>query len=407
MKSALMRVETALELILARTRPLVSSESRPLLQSLGYILAEDQYSAIDVPPCDNSAMDGYALRYSDLVTARAGDGVLPVGQRIAAGSMGEPLRAGTAARIFTGAAIPPMADTVVMQENTELCGDTVRILGDVKAGQNIRPQGQDIASGSMVLSRGRCLQPQDIGLLASIGLTHVEVFRPLKVAVMSTGDELVEPGQPLAAGQIYNSNRYTLSALLMALGCEVIDGGIVVDDFSATCQQLETLAGQADVIVSSGGVSVGEEDYVKAAVEALGELALWKLNIKPGKPLAFGHVKETPFFGLPGNPASVFVTFCLLARPYILASMGRASVLPLAITAVSSFSSQRAGTRQEYLRAKVTHRQGQPIVERYANQSSGVLLSTSWANALAIIPPGKIIAEGDLVEVLLMSELLH
>ena len=404
MKPGLMSVDEALMAILARARPLPSLKKQPLLQALGCVLGEDQYSTVDVPPCDNSAMDGYALRFSDL--AESGN-KLPISQRIAAGAPASVLQAGTAARIFTGASMPALADTVVMQEDTELDGEAVAIVEDIKLGQHIRPRGQDIAAGSVVLTKGRSLQPQDIGLLASIGVTEVEVYNPLRVAIMSTGDELLEPGQPLGEGKIYNSNRYTLSALLMALGCEVIDGGIVSDDFSATCKQLESLAGQADLIVSSGGVSVGEEDHVKAAVETLGGLALWKLNIKPGKPLAFGEVKGTPFFGLPGNPTSVFVTFCLLARPFILASMGRKSVQPLTMVAASGFSTRRVGTRQEYLRVKVSHRRGQPVAERYANQSSGVLLSTSWANALAIIPPGKVIAEGDLIEVILMSELLH
>ncbi|WP_235015546.1 gephyrin-like molybdotransferase Glp [Oceanicoccus sp. KOV_DT_Chl] len=327
--SPLMPVEEALTKIIASAQPLAEFESVSLLLALGRVLAEDQRSTIDVPPCDNSAMDGYAFCFKDIAasgTARNSSNEsreLVVSQRIAAGAIGKPLKAGTAARIFTGAAIPEGADTVVMQEDTNAFGEAIRIIDTVKFGQHVRPKGQDIRAGGLVMAKGRRLQPQDIGLLASIGMTSVKVYRQLKVAVLSTGDELVEPGQTLAEGQIYNSNRYTLTALLTAMGCEVLDGGIVADDFERTCQQLKQLSSQADVIISSGGVSVGEEDHVKAAVESLGELALWKLNIKPGKPLAFGTVNGTPFFGLPGNPSSVFVTFCLLAKPYLLAAMGR------------------------------------------------------------------------------------
>ena len=417
MRAPLMPVEEAQAAILAAAAALVSVERLPLLQTLGRVLAVDQFSTVNVPPCDNSAMDGYALRFSDL---RADDAAidsgmasmpLPVSQRIPAGHMGQALAAGTVARIFTGAAIPAMADTVVMQEDTEQVGEGIRITDKVTLGQHVRPKGQDIAAGSLVLARGRRLQAQDVGLLASIGVTEVEVFTRLKVAVISTGDELVEPGQPLAEGQIYNSNRYTLAALLLALGCEVIDGGIVADDFASTCQQLQSMAQQADLIISSGGVSVGEEDHVKAAVESLGELALWKLNIKPGKPLAFGNVMGIPFFGLPGNPSSVFVTFALLARPFLLRCQGQQEVAPLITTAVADFDWTRRGSRQEYLRARVVNRQPQAgeervLVELFANQSSGVLASTSWANALLILPPETTVARGDQVQVILLSELV-
>ena len=399
----LMPVDDALAAILANVQPVVEVEVVPVLQALGRVLAADQRSTINVPPCDNSAMDGYALCYADLELASAKE--LLVAQRIPAGHMGVALKSGTAARIFTGAAIPPNADTVVMQEDTERQGEVVRIVADLKCGQHIRPKGQDIAAGSVVVAKGKRLQPQDIGLLASIGATEVAVFKRLKVAVLSTGDELVEPGETLAEGQIYNSNRYTLSALLLALGCEVVDGGIVADDFDHTCTQLRAAASDADLIISSGGVSVGEEDHVKAAVESLGELALWKLNIKPGKPLAFGTVSATPFFGLPGNPSSVFVTFCLLARPYLLACQGQSEVAPIITNATASFDWLRAGSRQEYLRGKL-HFDGQAVVDLYPNQSSGVLASASWANALVVLPPNTTVAKGDVVQVILLSELV-
>ena len=284
-------VDEAIAEILSHAKSVVETERVSLIDALGRVLAVDQIATVSVPPLDNSAMDGYAFSYRDVPL----DKKLVVSQRIVAGQVGTPLKPGTAARIFTGAPIPVGADSIVMQENVEVIGDTILIKSEIKQGRHVRPQGQDIELGSCVLAKGKRLKPQEIGLLASIGVQQVEVFRTLKVAVMSTGDELVEPGQPLAEGQIYNSNRYTLSALLQGLGCEVIDGGIVADSFDATCQQLMMLAEKADVIISSGGVSVGEEDHVKAAVESLGSLFLWKLSIKPGKPLAFGAVKGTPF----------------------------------------------------------------------------------------------------------------
>ncbi len=396
MTKSLMPVDQAIEIILAKVKSVTDIQSVSLLNALGRVLAEDQVSTIDVPPLDNSAMDGYALRFDDIAEQR-----LTVSQRIAAGEVAQPLVAGTAARIFTGASIPVGADTVVMQENVAVHDDGIEILHSVKRGQNIRPRGQDIRRASCVLSRGEQLRPQEIGLLASIGVEQVNVFRRLKVAVMSTGDELVEPGLPLTEGQIYNSNRYTLSALLMALGCEVIDGGIVKDDFSSTCDQLKTLASSADVIISSGGVSVGEEDHVKAAVESMGDLSLWKLAIKPGKPLAFGDVAGTPFFGLPGNPSSVFVTFCLCARPYLRAMQGVENFEPIFTRATAAFDWLRAGSRQEYLRAQVVDGK----VTLFNNQSSGVLASASWANALVVVPIGGTVTAGDDVGVVMMSEL--
>jgi molybdopterin molybdotransferase len=399
-RSPLTPVDEALSAILSGVQSVQSVETIPLMQALGRVLAEDQRSEVDVPPCDNSAMDGYAVRAVDVVGDEV---VLPISQRIPAGKMGGALAKGSAARIFTGAAIPLGADSVVMQEYTELLGDdSVRVVCDVKLGQHIRPQGQDIAVGSVVVNRGKRLRPQEIGLLASIGLTVVPVFKRISVAVLSTGDELVEPGQPLPAGQIYNSNRYTLSALLTALGCNVIDGGIVTDDLDTTIQQLQKVSEQADLIISTGGVSVGEEDYVKTAVESLGELKLWKLNIKPGKPLAFGSVAGKPFFGLPGNPSSVFVTFSIVARPFLLKLQGQLDVNPVISCVTAGFEWKRAGSRQEYLRCRVES----GVVSLYENQSSGVLASASWANALVILPPETTVDRGDDVEVILLSELI-
>lgn len=395
----LIPIDEALSLIMAAAHATDEIETLPLLDSLYRISANDLQATIDVPPYDNSAMDGYAVRHSDLAVSK---GVLAVSQCIAAGHIGASLQAGTAARIFTGAPIPPSADAVVMQEDTELLGESLRIIAEVSQGQHIRPRGQDIMSGSIVVPKGKRLLPQDIGLLASVGVAEVDVYKSLRVAVISTGDELVEPGQGLAAGQIYNSNRYTVSALLKALGFEVVDGGIVKDDLAATCQQIAALSSSVDVIVSTGGVSVGDEDHVKSAVESLGELALWKLNIKPGKPVAFGTVNRTPFFGLPGNPASAFVTFCLLARPFLLRCQGQLDCEPTVMTVKAGFEMAKPAHRQQYLRARVI----EDKVTLFSNQSSGVLMSTSWANALVIIPPLTSVHCGDRLEVLMFSELL-
>lgn len=409
MAPALTPLAEALGAILEQVGPPPGVIRSPLLEALGKVLAEDIVSTLNVPPCDNSAMDGYALRAADLDPTVNPSQSLEISQRIAAGDPVGVLAPGTAARIFTGAPVPAGADTVVMQENTRTEEATVIFTQSVELGRHIRPAGQDIAVGDRVLQRGRRLQPQDIGILASIGRVQVPVYRPLKVALMSTGDELVEPGSPLGSGQIYNSNRYTLSSLLLAMGCELVDGGIVADDAAGTAEQLRRLGSAADLVLSTGGVSVGEEDHVKSALQSRGELSLWKLNIKPGKPLAFGHIhineRRVPFIGLPGNPSSVYVTFALIARPFIVLSQGQSDATALQLEVAADFEWPRAGSRQEYLRARVEIEAGKRVVRLYPNQSSGVLLSTSWANALAIIPPGKTIARGEPVEVLLLSEL--
>lgn len=401
----LLPVDDALARVLASLegyrRPVVSLG---LLPALGHVLAEDVISPIAVPGEDNSAMDGYALRAADAA------GALRVSQRIPAGTIGSELAPGTAARIFTGAAIPPGADAVVMQENCEASGGVVTISGSVRAGQNIRPRGQDIAVADVVLQAGRVLRPQDLGLLASVGASHVRVFKPLKVAILSTGDELLDPADVAAdnvlrAGQLYNSNRYTLAGLLASLNMEVVDGGIIPDDPEATAQALLGAARRADCVISSGGVSVGEEDHVKNQVEKLGRLDLWKLAIKPGKPLAFGSIGNTPFFGLPGNPTSVFVTFCLVARPYLLKMQGINEPASPKIKAVAGFSTGKPGGRQEYRRVTLRNTGRGLEATDFGNQSSGVLSSVSHSNALAVIPPGEVIAEGDTVEVILLDQL--
>jgi molybdopterin molybdotransferase len=395
----LLPVAEALSQILAGVQSPADVEEVSLIDSLGRVLASDQVSPLAVPGEDNSAMDGYAVRLADM-----GAGPLPVAQRIPAGVMGEPLLPGTVARIFTGAPVPAGADAVVMQEDCTVSPAGVVIDTQVRAGQHIRPAGQDIERGSTVLVAGRRLRPQDLGLLASIGCATVPVFRLLRVAILSTGDELVEPGAgPLAPGQLYNSNRYTLAGLLRSLNITVIDGGIVPDDPDATRDALRQAADKADCVITSGGVSVGEEDHVKQQVDNLGHLDLWKLAMKPGKPLAFGRIGTTPFIGLPGNPSSVFVTFCLIARPYLMRLQGVTDSATPSLQVRAGFTVERPGSRQEYLRVTVEDSPEGLVACCYANQSSGVLSSVSHSNALAVIPPGTAVAQGDAVEVLLLD----
>lgn len=397
-------VEQALAQLLANAPRLTETEELPLSQVLGRVLAQDQVSNLEVPPADNSAMDGYALNTADL---KASQGSLPLSQRIPAGVVPEPLQAGTAARIFTGASVPAGADAVVMQEQCSEAEGRVSIQAEVKPGQNIRPRGQDITAGAVVLSRGHCLRPQDLGLLASIGVAQVRVYRRLKVAIFSTGDELTEPGQPLDEGQIYNSNRYTLIGLLNALGFEYVDLGPVKDTPEATETALKEAAGLADVILSTGGVSVGEEDHVKAAVEKLGELTLWRLAIKPGKPLAYGRVGSTPFIGLPGNPAAVFITFCVIARPWLLRMQGASEVEVKPVQVAAGFATRRVAKRKEFYRCRLElDERGISRAVPYSNQSSGVLTSTSWADGLAVVPVGQPIVEDDPIDFLPLSALL-
>ncbi|PYC31600.1 molybdopterin molybdotransferase MoeA [Pseudomonas protegens] len=398
-QGALMPVEQALArlLAMAEAAPIVERERLPLAATEGRVLAEALVSSLDLPPWPNSAMDGYALRVEDWKGEP-----LPVSQRIFAGQSPEPLQPGTCARIFTGAPVPAGADCVEMQENTQVQDDQrVRFTEPLKVGQNIRPQGQETTIGEQVLAAGTRLGPIEQGLAASLGCAELEVLRRVRVAVLSTGDELVEPGRPLGPGQIYNSNRVLLCSWLKRLGCEVLDAGILPDDLPATRQRLAEL-GDVDLILSTGGVSVGEADFLGIALREAGELALWKLAIKPGKPLTFGHFRGVPVIGLPGNPASTLVTFALLARPYLLRRQGVQQVQPLSFQVPAGFVWPRPGNRREYLRGRLEN--GRAII--YRNQSSGVLRSAAWAEGLVEVLEGQTLEEGDVVNFIPLSEVL-
>lgn len=403
----------ALATLLGAAAPVAGTESLPTLDALNRVLAADVVSPLDVPPMNTSAMDGYAVRLADL---SHGDRRLPVSQRIPAGHAPQPLAAGTAARIFTGATVPPGADAIVMQEQTETAGDEVTILHAPKAGEWITMQGADIHRDAVILPAGTRLTPQALGLAASVGCATLTVVRRVKVAVFFTGDELTMPGEPLKPGAIYNSNRFTLCGLLEKLGCDVTDYGIVPDRLDATRATLSEAARVHDLILTCGGVSVGEEDHVKPAVEAEGRLSMWQIAMKPGKPLAFGAVRrgasadvnaaaaETFFIGLPGNPVSSFVTFLLFVRPFVLRLAGVRHVAPRALSLRADFSQQKGDRRNEFLRARVNPAGG---LDLFPNQSSAVLTSTVWGDGLIDNPPNHAISAGETVRFIPFSELLN
>ncbi|MEJ6023561.1 molybdopterin molybdotransferase MoeA [Ramlibacter sp. PS4R-6] len=403
-RTALRPLEDALAQLLDHAKPLAGSEQVSTFDADGRVLAQELVSPLQVPPQDNSSMDGYAVRIEEIPD----EGVsLPVSQRIPAGSAAQPLQPRTAARIFTGAPVPPGADAIVMQEDTEADGERVRILRVPDRGQWIRRSGEDVTQGSVVLGKGERLNPASLGLAASIGCDRLEVARRPRVALFSTGDELVMPGAVKPAdmkpGAIYNSNRFFLRALLLRLGCEVSDLGIVPDRRDATVDALARAAQSHDLILTSGGVSVGEEDHIKPAVQSLGTLDLWQIAMKPGKPFAYGRVKDAHFIGLPGNPVSSFVTFLLLVRPFLLKLQGATRLAPKALRLQAHFALPRADKRREFLRAR---RNAEGGVELFPNQSSGVLTSAVWAEGLVDNPAGTTIARGDAVSFLPLAELL-
>ncbi len=395
MNQGLLSVDAALEQLLAGARPVQEIEEVPTLEATNRVLARPQRSTMDVPPMDNSAMDGYAVRISD-------GNKLRVAQKIMAGSVGKPLEPGTAARIFTGAPIPPGADAVVMQEHCEIQGDQVILKRQPRKGEWIRLTGSDVKEGGEILPAGKRLLPQDTGLAASVGIKTLPVFRKVRLGLFFTGDELVMPGEPLPPGRIYNSNRFTLRGLAEVFGCELEDYGIVPDTLEATREVLRRAAAECDVIVTSGGVSVGDADFVKPAVEAEGKLLMWKIAMKPGRPLAFGVVQKASFIGLPGNPVSSFVTFLIFVRPFLLRTQGMKEVAPRAIDARADFDWPEPDARREFLRVKWNAQGG---LELYPTQDSAVLTSTAWADGLVDNPAGGAIRKGELVRFLPYSEL--
>ncbi len=374
----------------------VTSE-RSLNDALGMVIAESVCSDIEVPPCDNSAMDGYALNTGCIRP----DTLISLSDRIVAGDGVKKLERNTAARIFTGAPIPVGANAVVIQENCDIVEGALQINTEVRSGDNIRPAGQDIKKGQQVVPIGKRLTAVDIGLIASVGQAKVTVFEPLNVAILSTGDELVRAGDTLEEGQIYNSNLPMITALLKELNYKPIDMGPVPDDFDTTCEIIRQASMQADVIISSGGVSVGEEDYIKPAVESLGSLDLWKIQMKPGKPVALGRVGDAHFIGLPGNPVSSFTVFQLIAIPLLQSLQGETQPRDMVSFKLPALFSKKVTTREEYIRVKLAHDPKHGLsVERFSNLSSGVLTSLSWADGLVKQPIDEAIEIGQLVEFL-------
>jgi len=408
----MLTAQQALDHLLSHAKPVTQTESVAMQASLGRVLAENVNSLVDVPPLDNTSMDGYAVRTAD--TASPGQ-VLRIAQRIPAGSVGTQLEPGTVARIFTGAPLPPGADAVVMQEDCAIAdgsADQVQVNIAPEVGQWIRRRGEDLTAGKTALTAGVFLRPQELGVAASAGLTHLIVKRRVKVAAFFTGDELALPGEPLKPGGIYNSNRDTLLPGLQSLGGVAPDLAIVPVRLEATRAALRKASKDHDLIITSGGVSVGEEDHIKPAVTAEGRLDLWQIAIKPGKPLAFGAVRksDTPqdgeawFIGLPGNPVSSFVTFLLFVRPFILQLQGRVAEMPQSYLMRADFDWLKADRRNEFLRVKINAQGG---LDLFPNQSSGVLTSASWGDGLLDCPPGQPFKKGDLVKYVPFDALLR
>jgi len=401
----MLTLDDALSRLLGAVSPLSEIQTLSTFDALGRVLRQDVRSALDVPPQDNTSMDGYALRSADVPAAGA---LLPVTQRIPAGVVGQPLQPGSAARIFTGAQVPAGADAIVMQELCEAVGDAVRINAVPTAGQWIRRRGEDVHRDSVVLPAGTRLTPQALGLAATVGAATLQVTRRPRVALFSTGDELLMPGEPLKPGAIYNSNRFTLRAAIQAMGCECTDLGIVPDQLDATRDALRRAAQGNDLIVTSGGVSVGEEDHLRPAVQAEGRIELWQIAIKPGKPLAFGEVRRTDgsaahIVGLPGNPVSSFITFLLMVRPLLLRLQGAAALAPQRTKLRADFEGPKADKRREFLRAR---RNGAGGLDLFPNQSSGVLTSAVWGDGVIDNPSEHVIARGETVDFISFAEWL-
>ncbi len=403
----LLSMDEALDFLLNAVVVNTNTHFVSLDNSLYQVLAEDVCSTINVPDFDNSAMDGYAINLKEGQINTPGGFSFEVIDRIPAGSIGNTLTPGHAARIFTGAPIPQGANTVIMQEECEVSGDgnSIETWRPLSLGENIRPMGNDIQTDDVILRAGMQLKPQDIALAASVGVAELKVFKKLKVGVFFTGDELIEPGNALNMGEIYNSNRYALVALLKQLNCEIINLGNVKDSLDSTCKALETLASDCDLIMTTGGVSVGEEDHIKPAVEKLGKLSLWRIKMKPGKPLAFGNVDNTAFIGLPGNPVSAMVTFFLFARPFIKKMQGVSHYKNQTTQVQTNFDWRRPRPRREFVRVKLDHSTVPASASLYPKQGSDVLSSVVWADGLVEIPENNTFAQGEVLNYYSLTDL--
>lgn len=401
----LMPVEDAIAHLLDQVPPPPAAQMIALEQAMGRVLAADIHSPLNLPAWDNSAMDGYALRAADLP---ADGGYLPVGGRIAAGDQGTtPLPAGQAVQIFTGAPLPPGADTVVAQERCKVEGPRVWF-APVTLGDHVRKEGEEVRRGDLLFSAGKRLRAQEIGLLAGAGVAQVKVYRPLRVCLLSSGNELREPGESLAPGQIYNSNRYCLAALLKGWGVEVHDYGVMVDELAASRHALSLASSECDLLLSSGGVSVGEEDHLKQAIKELGSVDFWRLAIQPGKPLAFGEVGGKPWIGMPGNPSAALITALVVVRPFLLRAQGMTDVLPTPVAVPAGFDWLQPNKRRQYLRARLTADAGGALqVELHPQQSSAMLTAACWADGLAVIEREQLVHKHDRVMFLPFAGLMQ
>ena len=404
-QGALHSIEQAISALQATLNVQSSTQTRPLQQAHRQVLAESLYAQVDVPQWDNSAMDGYALRANDL---QQPSNSLPLAGRIAAGDLpGQPLPAGQCIHILTGAPVPVGADTVVAQEDCTISPEQIQF-NNYNAGGNIRRRGEEVQKGQLLLEAGTRLRAQEIGLLASQGFAQVEVYTPLRIGLLSSGNELCELGQPLQPGQIYDINSYSLAALLQGLGFEVTHYPKMPDNLEQSRQCLAKASSEQDVLISSGGVSVGEEDHIKHAVSSLGQLNLWRVAIQPGKPLAFGVVGSTPWIGLPGNPAAALITALIIARPALLHAQGAIDYSHASLPIPAGFERKKARPRQQYLHARlVLQKNGQLHAEIHPQQSSAMLSAASWAEGLVIIEPQQSVSQGDLVTFIPFTSLLN